>query len=285
MSEPARTGDLEALVVCPRCRGPVRRGDDSLECPECEAVFPVVNGIPLMFPPAGSAEAKDVTRLYDTIARDYDHTLPPHIVEHYLERRAALIDRYAPAGRVLDVGCGTGQLAGRLEERGYEVVGLDASLGMLEVLAERTPARAVAGLADALPFPTESFDLVVCVATLHHIAAAPRVAAAISEMCRVARRPGTIVIWDHNPLNPYWPFLMRRVPQDSGKERLVPLGEILGRLGCLRLGKVEVRRMGFTPDFLPRAAMEVWRLLERVAERTPVVREMAAHNVVIARKV
>ena len=52
-------------------------------------------------------------------------------------------------------------------------------------------------------------------------------AATVREMGRVVKRGGFVVLWDHNPANPYWPILMKRVPQDSGDERLVPLAELL----------------------------------------------------------
>ena len=38
------------------------------------------------------------------------------------------------------------------------------------------------------------------------------------------------MVWDHNPRNPYWPYLMKRVPQDIGEERLIGLEELLGGL-------------------------------------------------------
>ena len=41
-------------------------------------------------------------------------------------------------------------------------------------------------------------------------------------MVRVARPGGRILVWDHNPRNPYWGRLMARVPQDTGEERLIP---------------------------------------------------------------
>ena len=51
------------------------------------------------------------------------------------EGRESLIDRVlarAPARRALDLGCGTGETARRLGERGFEVVAIDASESVLE---------------------------------------------------------------------------------------------------------------------------------------------------------
>jgi ubiquinone/menaquinone biosynthesis C-methylase UbiE len=74
---------------------------------------------------------------FDLIAHAYDASLPAHVVEHYLRKRTAFVARLRPSGSVLDVGCGTGALAQRLAERGYEVVGADPSAGMLEVMRAR----------------------------------------------------------------------------------------------------------------------------------------------------
>lgn len=75
----------------------------------------------------------------------------------------------APA-RVLDLGCGAGRDLGPLKERGYEVVGVDISDGMLE-LARRHHAdvELVQASLYELPFHDESFDGVWSAATLLHV--------------------------------------------------------------------------------------------------------------------
>ena len=109
---------------------------------------------------------------FDRIAEEYDESLPPHVVAHYLDKRTRYLTHHSPPGsRGLDVGCGTGVLAQRLAAVGYEMVGLDPSEGMLEILAERAPdVRAVRGYGTELPFEDGSFDLVFTVAAMHHIA-------------------------------------------------------------------------------------------------------------------
>lgn len=108
----------------------------------------------------------------------------------YLERtregmwddsRAALADlELAEAERVLDVGCGSGELTRVLrEESGGEVIGVDADGALLSGV----PRPTVLGDATRLPFADDAVDLVVCQALLINL---PEPAAALSEFARVA---------------------------------------------------------------------------------------------------
>jgi ubiquinone/menaquinone biosynthesis C-methylase UbiE len=223
---------------------------------------------------------------FDEIAGRYDESLPSHVVEHYLGKRTAYVLAHSPPpARVLDLGCGTGVLAGRLAESGYEVTGADPSAGMLGEMRRRFPGvRAVEASGTDLPFADGEFDLSLSVATMHHIAGPGDVQRALGEMARVVRPGGKVLVWDHNPRNPYWPHLMKRVPQDQGDERLIPLEELLDGLRAGGAEPVEVSLMGLVPDFTPRRLLGAAAAVERLAERTPGVRGRCAHNVVLAEK-
>jgi ubiquinone/menaquinone biosynthesis C-methylase UbiE len=219
---------------------------------------------------------------FDSIATVYDESLPPHVVEHYLAKRTSYVLEHCRPGRGLDVGCGTGALAMRLAAAGYEMVGIDPSEGMLDVLRRRAATiDAVQGSATALPFDDDSFDLVITVAVLHHIADPGEVRRALAEMVRVLKPYGRAVIWDHNPRNPYWGPLMSRVPQDTGEERLVPEQEVLTGLRDAGARILRSDQLGLVPDFTPPALLGAAAAIERWCERSPLSR-FAAHNVVLA---
>jgi SAM-dependent methyltransferase len=223
---------------------------------------------------------------FDEVAAVYDETLPLHVTEHYLVKRTRFVlSTCPPPGGVLDVGCGTGALAARLAALGYRVTGLDPSEGMLGVMTERAPEiAAVQGSATEMPFGDNEFDLSISVATMHHIAEPAAVRLGLGEMVRVVRPGGRIIVWDHNPRNPYWPYLMKRVPQDRGDERLVGVEELIEGLRAGGAKLVDVAQLGMVPDFTPRALIRVAAAAERVAERTPLLRRVCAHNVVVAAK-
>lgn len=221
---------------------------------------------------------------FNEIATTYDGALPAHVVEHYLQKRVSFLTALCPAGSILDVGCGTGALAARLSAAGYRVVGADPSDGMLEVMRRRSPeVEAINAPGGALPCRSDEFDLVVSVATMHHIAEAEEIRRTLGEMVRVCRPMGHVVIWDHNPRNPYWSNLMARVPQDTGDERLIGAPELVSGLNAAGAQVLSIQQLSLVPDFTPRRAVRAAAVAERLFERTPYLSRLAAHNVVVAR--
>jgi len=221
---------------------------------------------------------------FDRIAASYDGSLPRHVVRHYLQKRTGFLKALYGSGRVLDVGCGTGLLAAALRRRGVMVVGVDGSEGMLRIMRQFGRGPAVLANAALLPFADGQFDGAYCVALVHHLGASAPLRGVLFEVVRVTRPGGWIVVWDANPCNPYWRVVMRRVPQDIGVERLVPAAEIAGCLRAAGADAIRVYHSGFIPDFAPRALMPLFLILERVVEAVPLLRGVAAHNVIVGRK-
>jgi len=222
---------------------------------------------------------------FDAIADIYDGVFPTHVQEHYLQRRVRYIRQHAPAATAIDVGAGTGVLAERLADAGIDVVALDPFPGMLEQLRRRRPGvQTVVAHGEAIPFQDDSFDLAYSVAVMHHIADPDKVRRTLAEMVRVTRPGGRILIWDHNPRNPYWPNLMKRVPQDVGSERLAPMEELVTGLIDAGASIERAERLGMMPEFVPQALLPLAALLERGVEATPGLRSYCAHNVVVATK-
>jgi SAM-dependent methyltransferase len=223
---------------------------------------------------------------FDAVADAYDESLPVHVMEHYISKRTAFIREHVPTGsRILDVGCGTGVLAERLLHEGYDVTGADPFAAMLEHMRARDPRlKTVHAPGQDLPFDDGTFDFTYCVAVMHHVAHPRDVHDTLVEMCRVTKPGGHVLVWDHNPRNPYWPILMKRVPQDTGAERLIPEQEILDGMAAGGATPVEAQPMGMMPDFTPKLLTGAVARLERIIEQTPVLNRFCAHNVILARK-
>jgi len=110
--------------------------------------------------------------------------------------------------KVLDVGCGTGFVSQLYPN--FDITGVDISDGMLE----RNPYKWVKGSAEAIPFPDNHFDFVVCRSLLHHLDD-PRVG--LREMRRVLKPGGHWVCWDpnHNALYELVRHLFQRTDRFS----------------------------------------------------------------------
>lgn len=92
--------------------------------------------------------------------------------------------------RVLEVGCGPGELSARVaEELGAEVVAVDISARMVE-LARTRGVDARLGDVQDLPFPEASFDCAVAAWMLYHV---PDVDRGLRELRRVLRTGGRLV--------------------------------------------------------------------------------------------
>lgn len=90
-------------------------------------------------------------KMYEVIF-DYDEQFS--IVDSYMKERGM--------DKVLEVACGTGRLAKRLYENGYDVTGLDLSERMLEIARKRVP-EVKFKVGDIRDFDLEErFDTIVC---------------------------------------------------------------------------------------------------------------------------
>ncbi|MBR9763503.1 MAG: class I SAM-dependent methyltransferase [Rhodobacteraceae bacterium] len=111
--------------------------------------------------------------------------------------RAMLARVGVPRGRVLDIGCGEGRFCRVLSGMGHAVTGLEPTQGLLARARALDPdGDYIAGAAEALPFATESFELVVFYLTLIDIA---DIDGAIAEATRVLRPGGQLLIANINP--------------------------------------------------------------------------------------
>jgi SAM-dependent methyltransferase len=104
----------------------------------------------------------------------------------------------AGAGRVLDIGCGDGQISRVLAAGGAEVVGVDPTANQIAVARQRGGGPAyVRAPADRLPFADASFDAALACLVFEHIDAVDE---SIAELARVLRPGGRFSFFLNHPL-------------------------------------------------------------------------------------
>src|ERR1700687_3298717 len=130
---------------------------------------------------------------------------------------ARLIDRFVrltglkPGACVIDLGCGSGIFTYLLNQRGYDVAGLDISPKLLELARRKYPdLQFDEGDVEALPYKDASVDGVLLSGLVHHLPDAGRCAA---EVRRVLKPKGRFVAFDPNPADPFmYPYRDRSSP-------------------------------------------------------------------------
>ncbi len=158
-------------------------------------------------PPTAEQIREVNTRYHDVAAADYDTKWGIDFGEVGRSQvlgkvRKLLGNRPGPFGDALEIGSGTGYFSLNLVQEGVieRPTCTDISQGMLDTLAANADrlgidVRTAVADAEGLPFPDESFDLVLGHAILHHI---PNLSAAFREFRRVLR-PGGVFLFAGEP--------------------------------------------------------------------------------------
>lgn len=138
---------------------------------------------------SAAAATRRVAAMFDEVAPRYDllNRLMSLGRDARWRERLVLALRPAPGARVLDVGCGTGDVALALARAGARPVGLDSSRAMLRLAKRKAPGLDwVQGDALHLPFKEGSLGGAASAFVLRNL---PDRAAAFGEQARVLR-PG-----------------------------------------------------------------------------------------------
>lgn len=155
-------------------------------------------------------------------------------------------------GRMLDVGCGTGDFLLAARARGWHVAGVEVSPDAAEVARRRDLAVSVGTLGEAA-LPEASFDCVVLLDVIEHL---PGPVAELREIRRILR-PGGVVVVE----TPNWRSLYRRILRHRW-------AALQPRIHLLYFDETALRRALVEAGFEPlRASTEIVSLLSPEAVR------------------
>jgi SAM-dependent methyltransferase len=141
----------------------------------------------------------DLREGYDRVAADYAARLAGELDHKPFDR--ALLDRFAalvrPLGPAADLGCGPGQVARALHERGLTTIGIDLAPGMIAEARRLHPGLDFrVGDLLALDLPDESLGGIAAFYALIHVPR-DRLPRALAECRRVLRPGGALLVAVH----------------------------------------------------------------------------------------
>lgn len=198
-SECAKKQDTAGIgtltYCCPDCKTPLCQ----MNCSSCGVTFEVRDGFPFLLSrdPRFQSGAK-IGTVYDDIYVHRagvweDQGRTPEFIRFFSD----LLSRRTK-GRVLEVGCGEGFLLSAV--RAEEKFAIDLSTEALRKASGRTQAEFCVALAERLPLPADSFDLVTSVGVMEHFVDDVE---ASKEIRRVLKCGGTYIALIHVHLSPW----------------------------------------------------------------------------------
>jgi SAM-dependent methyltransferase len=193
-----------ALLACPTCKGELREDPASLLCAGCGARYLVRDAIPDLR--VDAERRTDVVREFYTRAPFPGY--PPEETLGSLRASASrsdfarALDRAIPGdARVVEVGCGTGQMSIFLATADRTVVGADLTRASLELGARAARRFGVEGVSFVetdlhhAGLREGAFDVVLSSGVLHHT---PDPRASFAAIARLARPGGVVVVGLYN---------------------------------------------------------------------------------------
>ncbi len=135
---------------------------------------------------------KESEKFYDNIAQRFDHSFDGFLASFFKKFIVKHLEVPRNAN-ILDIGCANGTLLSMIsKQKAIFGSGLDISSEMIKIASQRHPQfEFKQGSAEAVPFPKDNFDIIICSASFHHF---PHPDRFLDEASRLLKQDGRLVI-------------------------------------------------------------------------------------------
>jgi len=196
--------------ACPKCKRPLRSGENALQCSECHLTYPIVGGIPNFLSEnllAGIAPNYRWIKMLEFLAPIYEGQLWQSFIlktlagagNSSLRSIASFISETMEGvtGSVLDMACGPATYGRRIASPSRNVYGVDFSMGTLQQGMTNIARDGISGIrlararVEELPFENAVFDGVICGGAIHLF---PDTVLALREIARTMKAGAPLAV-------------------------------------------------------------------------------------------
>ena len=234
-------------------------------------------------------------------ALEYERIINQTVYKYYVDKKLQMIKKWINKESVLlDVGCGTGAYTTSLAKNCKIIIGIDISPKMVERGHSKAKQTGLSNtyflVADVanLPFDKGIFDLVFSVNLFHHVANKNIIA---KGLFRCIKQQGHILVFELNPNSLGWskdlipiiirgfvylvlfPFRQQVIDNVEEGTEMISISELLDRIKGTKIVLTKVG--GFIPTYCPKFLFNIFILLEKVMESTPLLRRYGAHILLV----
>ncbi|TAL68772.1 MAG: class I SAM-dependent methyltransferase [Bacteroidetes bacterium] len=216
------------IFQCPNCNSDLEVADDYVLCVNGHK-FDIVDDIPMMFVEGGVENADKITYKVKQFYEDnpfpnYDDTDTPALLMSKAETSifARLLNDELPFNvRILEVGCGTGQLSNYLSFANRQVFGVDFSKNSLLLannFKKKNSLKRVSFYQMNLfkpVFRANSFDVVICNGVLHHTFEA---FTGMQTITKLLKKRGYLIIGLYNRFGRLFSKFRKKIFKLTGKK-------------------------------------------------------------------
>ena len=102
-------------------------------------------------------------------------------------------ENFSKSSYILDAGCGNGKNMDYLYKNEFNIVGIDNCLGLVNICKKKGFNVQNADIKN-IPFDSNTFDFIMCIAVIHHLEKESDRILAINEMFRVLKKGGKLIL-------------------------------------------------------------------------------------------
>jgi len=212
------------------------------------------------------------------------HTNISPVMKYFRSRKietTLTLGCFDKGSRILEIGSNVGQYTVLLAEKGFRMTGSDLS-GRAAELGNRISGElklknvnyVQADAEDLSRFGDGSFDGVVSFSTLRYV---PNLKKALKEIHRVTRREGVAVLDFPNRYCPWFALLKNRFGVENHiHDHFYSASELRSLFAEAGFVEIDSKKIMFTHYTFPSRLLGLYRMLDALGERTPLIKEMAA---------